>query len=224
LRFTAAQLLEANAEYSYSWETFCPATVRIGPSGQLSTQNQCIFLRGFKLTLREGPMAALKGSAKATPILNAKPSSIFSRGKGSYIPFMNSGQWSSKNSRDTTSGDNHQMMHAPSASPVDDDEVREEVSSEEDVLLESVPSAAEVILPEKLFNFQLTRLLGISPLNRHHQSFVCFCTSLQFIHYTRSQDLQTPEAKAVVMHESDWWDLWDDVSSASDLIHGNMSS
>jgi hypothetical protein len=180
LRFTAAQL-QASAEYTYSWETHCPATVRTGPSGLSPLQNQCIFLRGFKLTLREGPMAAWKGPAKVSPILNAKPGRILPGGKGSYIPFMNGGQ-SSPTSRNAASGDGHQMMHASSGYHRADNEVTEQASSEEDVLLESISGAAEVIVPERFFDSQLTcvyYLLGISSIERHRESFICLCTSLQ---------------------------------------------
>jgi len=34
-------------------------------------------------------MAALKGHTKVSSILNAQPGSIFTGGKGNYIPFMN---------------------------------------------------------------------------------------------------------------------------------------
>ena len=156
LRFTAAQLLQASAEYTYSWETYCPATVRIGPSGLSPLQNQCIFLRGFKLTLREGPIAMWKGPTKVSPVLGAKPDRILSGGKGSYVPFMNGGPQTSSTLRNAASGDSHQMMHASSGYHPSDDEVTEEASSEEEVLLESIPSAAEVIVPSRFFDSQLT--------------------------------------------------------------------
>ena len=179
LRFTAAQLLQASAEYTYSWETHCPATVRIGPSGLSTLQNQCIFLRGFKLTLREGPMAAWNN---ISPILNAKPDRNLPGGKGGYIRFMNGGRQSSPTLRNAASGDGHQMMHASSGYHRADNGVTEESLSEEDVLLESAPGAAEVIISENFFNSQLTcvyYLLGISPIERYRESFVLLCTFLQ---------------------------------------------
>ncbi|KIM91599.1 hypothetical protein PILCRDRAFT_57789 [Piloderma croceum F 1598] len=179
LRFTAAQPHQAGAEYTHSWETHCPATVRIGPSGLSPLQNQCVFLRGFKLTLREGPMA---DPAKVSPILNAKPHRILPGGKGGYVRFMNDGQQSSPILRNAASSDGHQMMDASSGYHRADDEVTEEASSEEDVLLESIPGAAEVIVSEHFFDAQLTCvyvLLGISSIERHRGSFICLCTSLQ---------------------------------------------
>ena len=94
-------------------------------------------------------MAARKGPAKVSPILNAKPGRILSGGKGSYIPFTNGGQQPSPTSRNAAS---HQMMHASSGYHRADDEVTEAASSEEDVLLESIPGAAKVIVPERFFD------------------------------------------------------------------------
>lgn len=159
LKFTAARFIEANAECTYSWETYCPATVRIGPdlhSGPARLQNQCNFLRGFKLTVREGPMAALKGHTKVSSILNTQPSSIFTGGKGNYIPFMNGEKRSgSGRSFGNTSGGGHQTMLSPSGSL--EAEAGREVSSDEDVVLESIPGATQVILPGQFFDFLLTR-------------------------------------------------------------------
>jgi hypothetical protein len=159
LKFTAARLIEANAECTYSWETYCPATVRIGPdlhSGPARLQNQCNFLRGFKLTLREGPMAALKGHTKVSSILNAQPGSLFTGGKGNYIPFRDGEKRSgSGRSFRNTSGAGHQTMLSPPESP--EAETGREVSSDDDVMLEFIPGATEVILPKQFFEFSLTR-------------------------------------------------------------------
>jgi hypothetical protein len=72
LKFTMIQRVETSATFTYKWETYCPATVRIGSESCGSpeqTQNQCIFLRGFKITVRDGPFAALRGTAKVSSIL-----------------------------------------------------------------------------------------------------------------------------------------------------------
>src|ERR1700733_1380950 len=73
LKAVAAQIAEARVSYSYSWETHSPATVRVGPDlcdGLDQLQNQCVFLRGFKMSVREGPMAALIGAAKLSSIVS----------------------------------------------------------------------------------------------------------------------------------------------------------
>lgn len=79
LKFTAAQLIEAGATRDHSWETFCPATVRTGPQpsqDQELPQNQCIFLRGFKVMVRDGPIAKMRGTVKVTSVLDADANSI----------------------------------------------------------------------------------------------------------------------------------------------------
>lgn len=75
LRFTAAQRANPRDPYSYSWDTDCPASasVRTGPDAASASgphdarlpQNQCLFVRGFKIMLRERParMASWGGPA-----------------------------------------------------------------------------------------------------------------------------------------------------------------
>lgn len=53
LKFTAASVAGAGASYSYSWETHSPADVRSGPKPPSEVQNQCVFLRGFKISFNE---------------------------------------------------------------------------------------------------------------------------------------------------------------------------
>jgi hypothetical protein len=35
--------------------------------------------------------------------------------------------------------------------------------------------------------------------------------------------MQAPEAKIAVTHESEWWDLWEDVSSAIGVVNEHSS-
>ena len=97
LKFTDTRLGETSAAYKYSWETYCPATVHIGPETCDTTtrrlENQCVFMCGFKLTIREG-MAALRGRTKVSSVLDKKSGTIFPEGKASNIPFMDDGTWS----------------------------------------------------------------------------------------------------------------------------------
>jgi hypothetical protein len=154
LKFTAAQLVEASAAYTYSWETYCPATVRTGPEpcGDSDLlQNQCIFLRGFKLMVNVG-LAALRGRAKVSAIVGEKPGNIVLGGKGGYIPFMDGGNRfsSGQSSGKAGAGVGQQGAHSSTSSfeAVDD---LEGFSSDEDpnVLLEFVPGTTEVILFSK---------------------------------------------------------------------------
>jgi hypothetical protein len=154
LKFTAARVAEASATYKYSWETHCPATVRIGPElcdGAERLQNQCVFMRGFKLTVREG-MAALRGRTKVSSILSEKPGSVFPREKGSNIPFMDDGtrSFSGKSSGKAGSASSKQILHSSHTSLEAYGE--DEVIPDEDVLLESVLGDAEVILPNRFIN------------------------------------------------------------------------
>ncbi|KAL0951999.1 hypothetical protein HGRIS_008652 [Hohenbuehelia grisea] len=85
---TAAGLGEARVSYSYSWSSTAPATYRVGPAGDAMSglsirpndmvsyealakdglmfgvdapkgQNQCLFIRGFRLSLRQGIVSRL---------------------------------------------------------------------------------------------------------------------------------------------------------------------
>ena len=87
---SASQATEGNALYVHSWETSSPASVRIGPTldrGQIFKENQCVFIRGFKVSVRTGTWAKLLGPVKLTSILDAKPSSLLPSSRGNYTPF-----------------------------------------------------------------------------------------------------------------------------------------
>jgi hypothetical protein len=156
LKATAAQIAEARVSYSYSWETRCPATVRVGPEpgGNLDRlQNQCVFLRGFKMAVREGPMAALMGATKLSSIVGSKPGDILSGSNGNRPPFMDAGKrfWSGKGSSSGGSGGGHQRSHSP---PTPSDSI------DEDVILEFIPGTIEACIPKSDTHFPLTRALG----------------------------------------------------------------
>jgi hypothetical protein len=150
LKFSAVQLVEANATYAYLWETNCSATVRTGPEpcrGSELLQNQCPFLRGFKLTVNER-MATLRGRAKVSFIVGEKPGNILLGGKGTYIPFMDSGKrsWSGKSSGSSGAAGGQQRTHFSPEPPEASDEFEEDVTSGRDVFLDFVPGTTEVTL------------------------------------------------------------------------------
>ncbi|KIM72179.1 hypothetical protein PILCRDRAFT_804222 [Piloderma croceum F 1598] len=170
-KFTAAHLIEASAAFTYSWEMHCPATVRIGPEpcgnpGRL--QNQCVFLHGFKMAVQEGLIAALKGSAKLSSVVNAKPGSILQRSNGIYIPFMNGGQWSWSGKCSGTSGLGGGWQLTQSESESSD--IGDEVHNERNIILELVPSNTEVYHPLNVINKYLLATIPEAQVIVTHKS------------------------------------------------------
>lgn len=87
--FTAAHLEEGRVSYSNSTETSSQATVRVGPREPSQNQDQCIFLRGFKVAIRGAAAAGLFGSVSLTSIIGARCSQIVPRTIGGSIPYNN---------------------------------------------------------------------------------------------------------------------------------------
>jgi hypothetical protein len=144
LRFTAAKTIAAGAMYTYSWQTSCPATVRIGPNtcdNPNPPQNQCNFLRGFKISIREGPMAAIKGSAKVAHNVNSNSGNIPPGSKCNYVSNKDASKYSEylsgRGSRAHHSGrDQQRATRLHHFSDTED--------KHEDVILESEFGATEV--------------------------------------------------------------------------------
>lgn len=90
LCFTAAQVVQASASYTYSWETHCPAFVRTGPDlceDESLPQNQCLFVRGLKIRVRENAVARqVKGAIRIESTQDMQPSSVSSARKSSSFP------------------------------------------------------------------------------------------------------------------------------------------
>jgi hypothetical protein len=89
LTFKTSQLIEGGVSYSYSYETYSPATVRVGPTTPSQKKNQSIFIRGFKIAVRESPLSKVMGQVSAISIVGTRPSKILPR-PGGYIPFGDS--------------------------------------------------------------------------------------------------------------------------------------
>ncbi|KAJ7438714.1 hypothetical protein B0H11DRAFT_576429 [Mycena galericulata] len=84
----AAQTGSAGASCAWEWETassFADSGPRRRPGDEDWTDNQTVFLRGFKVAIRSSP---LKKSAKALSIVDSKPSDILS--KSGFFPFSQS--------------------------------------------------------------------------------------------------------------------------------------
>lgn len=119
LKLDAAYFGAAGASYSYAWETSSPAVYRTGPHASVdsydvlsrhgasivrddevfyldapSGQNQCVFLRGYRIMLRMNPVSSMLGISTKIDmdsILNTNPKDIFQTSmKG---PYTHSGCW-----------------------------------------------------------------------------------------------------------------------------------
>ena len=195
-----AQVVEANANYNYSWEMYCPAIVRIGPepcSGSELSQNQCPFVRGFKLTVNER-MAALRGRAKVT---------VWQHSSTRFIPFNDGAKWSSpgKGSGNTSLGGGQQRTHSSMGSAEGGDIFEEEVSSDEEVRLELVPGTTQVILANNITDSTLMHILQVyHPLNPINKYLLATVRSHRPIHTIPLTSVQMSDARAAVTHESDW--------------------
>lgn len=87
LSFNAIQVPESRASYNYSWETHSSASVRIGPvrrNDEEITQNQCVFIRGFKFSVRDNLVPVLKSSKRSSVVYSSAPlgSGPFMHGPG----------------------------------------------------------------------------------------------------------------------------------------------
>jgi hypothetical protein len=80
LRLAANEVAEGSSACSYVWQQYGPAAAHTGPrrrAGERVTQNQCPFIRGFKIMVRNGPKPFLKEPANATLITDFESSDIF---------------------------------------------------------------------------------------------------------------------------------------------------
>jgi hypothetical protein len=85
LKFTAAHNAGVPATRHYAWERSGRVAARSGPRRQVGPENQCVFIRGYKLALRGGLLsAALKGPVKVSHIVDTSPSDVLA--KGDSIP------------------------------------------------------------------------------------------------------------------------------------------
>lgn len=93
LQFTAVKL-GISANYACSWSTTGGAIVRNSIAADLGegveqTQNQCLFVRGYKIMIREGLMAALSKPPAVGSILDMKAASLLRQNKN-YCPGVDS--------------------------------------------------------------------------------------------------------------------------------------
>lgn len=86
-----------NTDYTFAWERASFASTNAGPipieyfDGD-QPQNQCTFIRGFKISLSQGLWATLFGSmTRVSTIVDAKPEDMLTR--TGFIPFRSRGSW-----------------------------------------------------------------------------------------------------------------------------------
>lgn len=92
----AAMLASGGVSAGYSWMISCPATTRSGPmnpagfvpTGAVPPQNQCVFIRGFKIALREGVTQRL--GLRSAVSLDTNPAKVKPGSKGP-VPFRYGG-------------------------------------------------------------------------------------------------------------------------------------
>jgi hypothetical protein len=153
LKFTTAPVGDVDATYHSSWDNHSPATVRIGPDSCSSKPNQCVFVRGFKIAVRESPLAArLFGTVKLTSTPNAKSP----KNPGGYSSFRRNGSRSSLENHSRVSSPSSQ--ESPSISDLDsdsdessdddgifdDDIIQDDESTNDGISIDSFPDRSEV--------------------------------------------------------------------------------
>jgi hypothetical protein len=90
--FTTSQLADGHFSYTYSREIYSPATVRVSPEPPANNENQCIFLRGFKITIRESVLAKMMRPFILLPPAGIQLNDTLPQSRGGYIPFRGSRQ------------------------------------------------------------------------------------------------------------------------------------
>ena len=119
LKATAAQIASGNASCSYTWETTSPATVHSGPyhlPQEQRLQNQCVFVRGFRISIRSGTLAKFRGPLKLSPVPKGDSSRLFGpfNRMNRHVPFTDIGSsasfwrglgWGGGNQRTISSGE-----------------------------------------------------------------------------------------------------------------------
>ncbi|KAJ7889239.1 hypothetical protein B0H13DRAFT_2277274 [Mycena leptocephala] len=105
LKLKAAQIGSAGSSYAWQWETaggFADSGPRRRPGEESSTQNQTVFLRGFRIAIHS---LVWKKVSQAIPVVDSKPLKMFSRRW--FSSFVQSASLGTRAvSRDTTAGQN----------------------------------------------------------------------------------------------------------------------
>jgi hypothetical protein len=207
LQFKAAQVGAGGASYEWQWETQNSVAVRTGPKRvdreNDQPQSQCLFVRGFKVAVRENPLAvALRGSVNLSSVQDLKLGDIFP--KGSSVPFEGG-------SRLSLFGNIGRGRPGVSQDSLDTEFQAEAFEGE--VILGSVPERSEVCpstTPKIHFLTGFCKPYHPSTIiNKYLLESVCIsqtsvCCILTF-------PLQVPEAVVAVTHDDDWCSITEEV-------------
>ncbi|KAL0952577.1 hypothetical protein HGRIS_006833 [Hohenbuehelia grisea] len=97
LSFKAVSAVEASISGLYSWETLYPASVRTGPSStdSILRQNQCVFLRGYRVSVQKKWLRVPSGIAVAAESLaQLRAKDILQKRRAKPFSYEGSSQWS----------------------------------------------------------------------------------------------------------------------------------
>jgi hypothetical protein len=148
LTFTTSELMAGRASYSYSSETCSLATVCVGPEVPSHQKNQCIFLRGFKIAVRESALAKVVGPITVTSIVGTRPSKILPKAYGGSIPFSESRQRTSghglSSGSSSSNSSTRESSNSPSSFYVNHSGDHSDDSLGDDVQIEMIPPPSEV--------------------------------------------------------------------------------
>jgi hypothetical protein len=144
LKFTAANSTAGSASLGYVWETCSSASVRVHPDGNATAgtrqQNNCVFLRGFRVSVREGLAAKFRQPVELKHVEEFKYKDILGPAKGTYRPFSGERKFSG-NSRGAPGPSPPSETAPKSDNPNTEPEIR---ALEDDVRVEMFPPALNV--------------------------------------------------------------------------------
>jgi hypothetical protein len=90
LKFTACNVGGGRASVAYSWDRRGPATVRVSDQrsggGLGSNRNQCPFIRGFKISIRDNAMSKPRSTVKLSLIDGNNVNKFIPKARDSHNP------------------------------------------------------------------------------------------------------------------------------------------
>jgi hypothetical protein len=123
---------DTSAPANYAWERSGQVAARAGPRRPVRRENQCVFIRGYKLALRTNRIAsALKGQVILFHTEDSDPKDILDRGQGIV----------GTSAKSPSPGTRHHEPSAPGASQLSD---RCESRSAPEALVQLFPDIPEV--------------------------------------------------------------------------------